>query len=179
MTDHRAPPAFEMPAALASLGFAVRPETDDDVPFLMALYVSTRTEELAPVPWTAAQKVAFLAGQFHAQRQHYRTHIPACAFLVIERNGAPVGRLYLEPRQTQLHLVDVALTPDQRGAGVGTALLKALIERAHREGKAVGIFVEHFNPALRLYRRLGFTEIQDTGVYLEMELTPDLAAAAG
>jgi ribosomal protein S18 acetylase RimI-like enzyme len=35
--------------------------------------------------------------------------------------------------------------------------------------------VEKFNPALRLYRRLGFTEIGDHGVYWEMEWLPDRA----
>ena len=39
-------------------------------------------------------------------------------------------------------------------------------------GKGVGIMVEKFNPALRLYRRLGFTAIADHEVYLEMEWLP-------
>jgi hypothetical protein len=36
-------------------------------------------------------------------------------------------------------------------------------------GKAVRLHVERWNPALRLYHRLGFGAIQDRGVYLEME----------
>jgi GNAT superfamily N-acetyltransferase len=158
-----------MPAALASQGFSTRPETDDDTPFLISLYASTREAELAPVPWTPEQKNAFLLHQFHAQRSHYREHIPACAFLVIEKHGAPVGRLYLEPRVTQIHMVDIALTPDQRNRGAGSAIIQAVIDLAAAQGKGVGIFVERFNPALNLYRRFGFTEIVDTGLYLEME----------
>ena len=38
---------------------------------------------------------------------------------------------------------------------------------------AAGIFVEKFNPALRLYQRLGFTEVRDVGVYFEMERVRD------
>ena len=174
--DASAPPAFTLPAALASLGFTLRPETDDDIPFLMRLYASTRAEELKLVPWSEEQKQAFLAGQFQAQRHHYRTFIAACAFDVIERHGEPVGRLYLEPRQTQLSIVDIALMPEARGQGVGTAILTALQETAAAQGKGVGIFVEKFNPALRLYRRLGFTEIGDREVYLEMEWLPEGAA---
>jgi predicted GNAT family acetyltransferase len=44
---------------------------------------------------------------------------------------------------------------------LGTTLLRALHESARAEAKSVTIFVEQFNPALRLYRRLGFTEIAD------------------
>ena len=52
-------PAFALPAALLSQGFALRPETEADLPFLMQLYASTRAEELAAVPWSAEQKAAF------------------------------------------------------------------------------------------------------------------------
>jgi hypothetical protein len=38
-------------------------------------------------------------------------------------------------------------------------------------GKLLRIHVERFNPALRLYERLGFRPIEDKGVYLFMEWT--------
>ena len=87
--------------------------------------------------------------------------------------GAPVGRLYLEPRETRLHIVDIALMPEHRGHGTGGAILRALQETARQAAAALGIFVEKFNPALRLYRRLGFAEIADHEVYLEMEWLPE------
>lgn len=155
-----------------SQGFALRPETDADIPFLMRLYASTRAEELKVVPWSDAEKQAFLASQFQAQRLHYRTQIERCAFDVIERQGAPAGRLYLETRATQLHIVDIALLPEWRGRGFGSAILRALMAAGAASGRGVGIFVEKFNPALRLYRRLGFTDIADHEVYLEMEWLP-------
>ncbi|MGB6856119.1 MAG: hypothetical protein WBE03_04475, partial [Terracidiphilus sp.] len=95
MTSEQTPPAFALPAALLSQGFALRPEADADIPFLLLLYASTREEELAPVPWSAEQKQAFLASQFQAQRYHYRTYFVDSAFDVLERRGEPVGRLYL------------------------------------------------------------------------------------
>jgi len=167
-----APPVFSLPAALLSSGFRLRPETEDDVPFLMRLYASTREEELKLVPWSDEQKQVFLASQFRAQRHHYRTYIPNCSFEVLTLDAEPAGRLYLEPRQTQLRIVDIALTPDRRGQGVGTAIVRALQTTARAGGRGVGIMVEKFNPALRLYRRLGFTDIADRDVYLEMEWLP-------
>jgi len=168
----QASPAFSLPAALSSQGYALRREREADIPFLMRLYASTREQELAPIPWTAEQKQAFLASQFHAQRHHYYKYIADCAFDVIERDGAPVGRLYLEARRTQLHVVDIALMPESRRQGLGTAIMQALQAQAAAQGKGVGIFVEKFNPALRLYRRLGFAEVADREVYLEMEWRP-------
>lgn len=170
MTISETPPAFELPAALLSQGYRLRPEADEDTPFLMALYASTREAELAPITgWSTEQKQAFLAQQFGAQRHHYRTVLNGCVFEVIEHDGSPIGRLYLEERVTQVHIVDIALMPEWCGKGVGSLILNALIEVASARGKGVGIFVERYNPALRLYRRLGFTEICDTDVYLEME----------
>jgi ribosomal protein S18 acetylase RimI-like enzyme len=169
----QAPPAFALPAALLSQGYRLRPETDDDILFLMRLYASTREQELASVPWPAEQKQAFLASQFQAQRHHYRTYIEGCAFDVLEHRGVPAGRLYLEVRQTRLHVVDIALLPEWRGKGLGTAILTALQAAGRASGKGVGIFVEKFNPALRLYRRLGFTDVADHEVYLEMEWLPE------
>jgi ribosomal protein S18 acetylase RimI-like enzyme len=165
--------AFAWPAALQAEGYALRPETDADIPFLTALYASTREDELAPVPWTDEQKQGFLAHQFQLQRHHYRTYFGDTAFDVIAQRGAPAGRLYLQVRKTQLHVIDLALMPDWRRRGIGTAILQAVYAAARAEGKAVGIMVEKFNPAMRLYRRLGFTDLADHGVYLEMEWRPD------
>ncbi len=174
-----APPAFELPAALRLQGYALRPEREEDVPFLMALYASTREDEVAQaVDWSPEQKAAFLEMQFKAQRHHYRTYIENCRFDILECHSVPVGRLYLDERPTRRHIVDIALLPEWRSKGVGTAILEGLMAAGRTGGRGVGIFVEKFNPALRLYRRLGFTEVQDTGVYLEMEWMPEGAAAA-
>lgn len=172
MTSLQAPPAFTLPAALLSQGFALRPETEADIPFLMRLYASTREQELAPVPWSAEQKAAFLAQQFDAQRRHYRAYTD-CAFDVIEHNGEPAGRLYLRAQPSRLHVVDVALLPPWRGRGFGTTLFESLQAVGRTSGRSVTTFVEKFNPARRLYSRLGFAEIADNGVYLELEWRPD------
>jgi ribosomal protein S18 acetylase RimI-like enzyme len=53
--------------------------------------------------------------------------------------------------------------------GIGTKLLRELQDEAHTAGKVLTIHVEKFNPALRLYQRLGFQQIEDKGVYLLLE----------
>lgn len=171
-----------IPAELAAKGIALRPEAPDDDPFLLALYATTRQAELDQIEgWAEEQKQAFVVMQFNAQRQHYRHNLENIAFDVIEQDGVPIGRLYTQERQTTLHIVDILLDPAVRGAGLGAALLRGLAADAHAAGKVVTIFVESYNPARRLYDRLGFVQIGEVqGFHIEMELPlPAEQAAAG
>ena len=68
-----------------------------------------------------------------------------------------------------IRIVDIALLPDYCNRGIGTSLLRGLQSEAAAAGKPLRIHVERFNPALRLYERLGFHPIADRGVYLFME----------
>ena len=141
----------------------------EDGPFLEAVYASTRAEELAMVPWAAEQKSAFCRMQFTAQTEHYRQHYPTAAYFVIEHDGVGLGRLYVDRWEKEIRIMDITLLPGHRGAGNGTRLLRVLQEEARAAGKTLGIHVEKFNPALRLYERLGFRAKEDKGVYLLME----------
>jgi ribosomal protein S18 acetylase RimI-like enzyme len=51
-------------------------------------------------------------------------------------------------------------------------LLHEVLERGRRAGKPVTIHVEGFNPALRLYERLGFVKVDTNGMYYLMKWTP-------
>ena len=149
-----------------------RPITPDDLPFLARVYASTRWEELAEVPWTDEQKQAFLRFQFDAQHDHYQKHYPKASFDVVLADGEPAGRLYVDEWPKEIRLVDVALLPEHRGRGLGTRLLRGVMERAEAAAKPLTIHVEGFNPALRLYERLGFHRIGEHGPYFLMEWRP-------
>lgn len=149
----------------AEAGLTFRRITDADLPFLARLYASTRTEELAAAPWSDQQKAAFLDMQFRAQHVHYQRYYPQADWLVAMRAGEDVGRLYLERGPNQHCIIDIAFLPAHRGNGLGTALLRDLLDEAAAAGRAITIHVEKFNPAMRLYRRLGFITEQDKGVY--------------
>jgi ribosomal protein S18 acetylase RimI-like enzyme len=151
----------------------LRERTAADHEFLGALYASTRAQELAPVPWPDDAKRAFLGQQFQAQTVHYDNHYSRAEFLVIERERRPIGRLYVERRDDDIHVIDISLVPEACGHGLGTELLVGLQREARGAGKTVSIYVEKLNPALRLYRRLGFEQSEDTGVYFGMIWRPD------
>lgn len=153
-----------------------RPVVPDDGPLLLEIYASTRLEELAAVPWDDAQKAAFLRQQFEAQHRQYQEGYPDASFDVVLVDGVPAGRLYVACGADELRIVDVAILPAFRNRGIGTMLIAEIQADAIRAGKAVRIHVERFNPALRLYARLGFAPIADRGVYLFLEWTPTESA---
>lgn len=150
---------------------SLRPVTAEDTEFLVAVYASIRMEELAATDWTLTQKTEFCQMQFTAQDLHYRQHYPTADFRVIESNGTPVGRLYVDRWKQEIRIMDIALLPGHRGRGIGTKLLLDLQREAAGCGKSLSIHVERFNPALQLYERHGFRIIDDKGVYLLLEWT--------
>ena len=150
-------------AAEAGLGFRRMAETD--LQFLARVYAATRTEELAATALTEQEKAAFLQSQFRAQHTHYQKYYPDADWLIVTYGGEDIGRLYIERWPTQHRIIDIALLPEQRGKGFGEALLRDLMDDATAVGKDVSIHVEKHNPAMRLYRRLGFVTEEDKGVY--------------
>src|SRR5205085_2701466 len=81
-----------------------------------------RAEEIAATGWPAPMQAAFLEQQHRAQHAHYRSTWPEGEWLLIERAGEPIGRLYLARQDDMLLLVDISLLPGERGAGLGGAI---------------------------------------------------------
>lgn len=162
------PPTTDPPAGDVVGPIELRPATADDRPFLLAVYASTRTEELAAVPWTDDQRNAFLAMQFEAQDRWYRQFYPAGSFLVIVRGETPIGRMCVVRLATEIRLVDIALLPEHRGQGVGSSLLADLVAEADRDRLPVTLQVEPGNPARRLYLRSGFEPGEVSGFHESM-----------
>ncbi len=153
----------------------LRPVTPDDHELLYRIYASTREDEMAQVDWTREQIEDFLRFQFEAQHKYYMDQFPDAAFDLVLDDGEPVGRLYIDRRDDEIRLIDIALLPEHRGAGLGGRLMKRILDEGTAAGKLVRIHVEQFNPAMRLYRRLGFEKIEEQGVYHLMEWTPPAA----
>ena len=156
----------------AALAPTLRPARDDEAEVVFAIYASMRAEELAQVPWGQAEKEAFLRMQFAAQDRYYRETFPDASYDLIVAGSEVVGRLYVDRGADAILVIDLALLPEHRGRGIGTMLLQRVLAEAGAEGKPVRIHVEQFNPARRLYERLGFRVIEEQGVYLLMECAP-------
>ena len=117
------------------------------------------------MPWSEEQKRAFLDMQFRAQTTHYAQHYGDGEFLMIEEDGRAIGRLLLHRTPGEIRIIDISLTPEARGRGIGTKLLQDVFAEADATKRRVSIHVENFNPARRLYERLGFRYVETNGVY--------------
>ncbi|MFI7350047.1 GNAT family N-acetyltransferase [Streptomyces sp. NPDC049936] len=90
-------------------------------------------------------------------RQRLRDGFVPAHTRVIEVGGAFAGCVSLRPAEGAHWLEHFYLAPRMQGGGIGTAVLRGLLERCDREGTPVRLNVLRGSPARRLYERHGFT----------------------
>lgn len=162
-----------VPAQPREGAVALRPVAPEDEPLLLEIYAGTRAEELAQIPWSAAQRGAFLKMQLAARDRSYRMYYAGLEDNIILFNGRAVGRLLVVRGDEEFRLADIALLPEYRRAGIGTALVSELVEEACRRNKPLRLQVEKPNAqALRLYERLGFATTGENDTHIQMERRP-------
>lgn len=161
--------------SLATAGgtWCLREEVESDRDFVDQLYATIRWDELTEVPWPDTAKRVFLRDQSRLQADHYRRNYPGAALCVVECNRAAIGRFYLHASASEYRLMDIALVPAWRCLGHGGRMLLGLMKAARAMRKQITLHVEPNNPARRLYDRLGFTLIEDRGVYHFLGWTPE------
>lgn len=149
-------------------GITLRQATPDDDTFQLELYTGTRLDELELIDWNENQKHAFIKMQFNARQLQYSYRYPKAEDNIILQGSQPIGRMLVDRNEKQIALVDIALLPEHRNAGIGTLLVQSLLDEAAGTGKSVRLHVVTTNPAVGLYQRLGFSTVDDDGAYLEM-----------
>jgi GNAT superfamily N-acetyltransferase len=147
----------------------IRPECQQDSDFLASLYASTRQSELAMLGWSAAEQDAFLRMQFDAQSRQYRSSFPDASHSIICVDGKPAGRLIVNRREDEVRIVDVALLPEFRGAGVGGELIRRLLADADTAGVPVRCHVLAGNRARGFWERAGFVALGFDGMHISLE----------
>jgi GNAT superfamily N-acetyltransferase len=75
---------------------------------------------------------------------------------IIQCDGDEIGCMAVVAEEDVLSLEKLYILPAFQGRGIGTWLLKRLIERAHACNKPIRLRVLRVNPARRLYERNGF-----------------------
>ncbi len=157
---------------IASPAVMLRRATDADATFLLELYTSVRAAEFAGLAVDESARTQIIAMQFRAQDQAYRNAYPMASFDVIVCDGRLVGRISVDRGGDTIRLIDIALLPAARGSGIGGELLRALQAEAAAAGTRLALSVARGNPALSLYRRLGFAAVAEDDVYLALEWRP-------
>jgi ribosomal protein S18 acetylase RimI-like enzyme len=144
-----------------------RAVADADEPFLRELYASTRPDV---ADWPPEAREPFLDLQFRAQRQDWEHRYPTAEHEVILRDGEPVGRLWVAWPPSECRIVDLALLPDARRAGLGTAVVAEILARADEAGVPVRLSVHQDNAAgLAFWERFGFAVVAADEMYAALE----------
>jgi ribosomal protein S18 acetylase RimI-like enzyme len=107
--------------------------------------------------------------QFNAQQIAYRTQFPDGEFLIVEKNGKPIGYLVTHHGDETIRLVYIAFLPDERNRGYGRSLIQALQNKAAGATKTLALTVDPINEqAKHLYLSLGFQVNSDDGANINM-----------
>lgn len=149
----------------------LKPLLPSDMEFIKHVYKSTRTKELATMRATEEQKNQFLDFQFKAQHAHYLSTFKGIKLNIINFNKNNIGRLYIWESDQEIRLVDISLLPKFRSKGIGSKLLKSIIEESNSRNKILNLHVLQTNRALKLYQRLGFQITEKKGSHYFMEHT--------
>jgi len=145
------------------MSITLRDATAEDDAFLREVYASSRADEFALAPWGQEQREAFLTSQFRAQHSHYHQQYPQASYQVILVNCDRAGRLYVLREKEHIQILDITVLPQYRRAGIGTSLIRMLLDEGARTDITARIWVESFNPSRHFFERLGFFQIQEDG----------------
>jgi RimJ/RimL family protein N-acetyltransferase len=148
----------------------LRPERAGDADFLYGLFRSHALPELAPLAIDEAGLETLVRMQFRAQTEGYRSQFPHAQFDIVERDGAPIGRLIVHDDNDDACIVDFALIPACRSGGIGTAILSSVLTRLGERPRPVRCTVMFNNePSLRMCRRVGFIPTGGDVPFIQME----------
>jgi len=150
----------------------LRNAAPEDIEFLARLYSDTRQQEVAAFGWPLAQQEMFLRMQFDAQCRSYHGAFPEAIDHIVCLDGSAIGRMLVGREPAGMRLIDFALLAEHRNRGIGTGLLRRLLQECEDQGMTLRLQVLQDNPAIRLYQRLGFVENGSDLMYIQMEQTP-------
>ncbi|MFG3247612.1 GNAT family N-acetyltransferase [Streptomyces sp. NPDC048187] len=98
----------------------------------------------------------------HRVRQRLRDSFSPAHTSIIVIDGEPAGCVTVRPVEGRQWLEHFYLAPGRQGRGLGSAVLRTVLERTDAQGVTVGLNVLQGSAARRLYERHGFVvESQD------------------
>lgn len=140
--------------------FALRPGTDADFPFARRLYLSSMKPLL----------MALGAWNENEIEEAFRGYFIPDEVRIVTRNGSDVGWIQVSQTDQEFCLDQLHLLEEVRGQGIGTALINSTITAALAENKTVSLSLVKGNPAITLYRRLGFHQVAEDSTKIHKRL---------
>ena len=151
---------------------SLRAITSEDAEFLLALYKSSRGDDLRGLGWDEQRISEFLDMQYEAHQRFHASEYKKAVDQVVLRGNEAVGRVTFEPREHEIRCIEMTLMPGHRNVGIGTRLIRELQTEAKRQKKPLRMQVIRFSRSVSLFERLGFQRISETGTHFQMEWTP-------
>jgi ribosomal protein S18 acetylase RimI-like enzyme len=142
--------------------WSLRPASAADRDFAFELNRATMKEYVdATWGWDEAEQVAFFDETFD----------PAdCE--IVRVGETDIGLLAVEENDDEIYLAGIYLLPEWQSRGIGSSIVRSLLERGATLARPVTLRVLHSNPrAEALYARLGFARFRtiETHAYLRAD----------
>src|SRR5438105_455568 len=118
-----------------------RPETPADEQFLRQLIIDSVKRELGAGAWPQPIRDHLFAMEYSARRQSVRTIFPVGTSEIILLNGNPAGWVYVADLPQEMRIVEILVSAEYRGKGVGSSVIGEIMARAGAAGKAVCLSV--------------------------------------
>jgi ribosomal protein S18 acetylase RimI-like enzyme len=150
----------------------LRDATPEDKQFLLFLYRDTRRREMNAWGWPPEQQESFLRMQFDAQCRSYRAAFPNASDSIVCLEGHAIGRILVGQDSSGKRLIDIALLEEYRNRGIGSHLLRQMLQECELQGRALHLQALQGNPAIRLYQRLGFLQSSADPMYAQLQWPP-------
>ncbi len=90
----------------------------------------------------------------------------------IHLGGERIGVMRIDRFVTHFQLDHLYILPEYQRCGIGTHILKSLLEESCEVGLPVRLRLLRSNPVIRLYQRLGFIVTEETAERFFMEASP-------
>ena len=145
--------------------FSIRRATDADREFLYELVCRTMREVIEKTwGWDEAW-----------QRAEFDRRFIEYLVSIIGYDDRPVGGLWLESKPDSIYIHGIYISPEYQGRGIGSAVVRQLIEQAMIRRASVTLSVVPANPrAKQLYERLGFEVTNFEEPFFRMRHNPGL-----
>jgi ribosomal protein S18 acetylase RimI-like enzyme len=102
------------------------------------------------------------------QRGHFDKHFDPERRQIIQWENRDIGAIGVSERDADILIDYIALYPEHQRQGIGSHLIKTIIEHGVAEGKPIRLRVLRTNPAFRLYERLGFMVEEESDTHIQM-----------
>jgi ribosomal protein S18 acetylase RimI-like enzyme len=152
----------------------LRPITEEDKSFLCKVYISSREDEMGIRDWEEKERSEFLQNQFNMQHTYYMKSYKNPSFKIVLLGNVAIGRLYVERNEKEIRIIDISILKEYRGFGIGRELINCLIEESENKNIELTLHVEYYNFAKQWYKKIGFKQHGENGVYVFMIRAPKI-----